>query len=185
MSFSGWDWPRLPRLLHSGKRSSVAMAVAGWTPARSQSMTGVVVEGRPGKVPGDAFWSGGGRSQRSLAESSRNWRPGGGSSEAWKAAQPGRGGGAEWGRPSSASDRLLRSWPLGAGPGQIQPRGLAFFRPNIQRPGRPCQSLLFVRPPGIPALIFCLRDGLAESPARAKGKSPLRVSPFSRLYLAR
>ena len=104
--------------MHSGKRSSVAMAVAGWTPARSQSMTGVVVEGRPGKVPGDAFWSGGGRSQRSLAESSRNWRPGGGSSEAWKAAQPGRGGGAGWGR------FLVRVGDGGAGGGGLLGLGL-------------------------------------------------------------
>lgn len=104
--------------MHSGKCSSVAMAVAGCTPALSQSMTGVVVEGRPGKVPGDAFWSGGGRSQSRVPESSRNWQPGGGSSEAWKAPQLGRGvrgGGGQvalltgcWGRDRSGQD-LARS----------------------------------------------------------------------------
>ena len=86
-----------------------------------------------------------------------------------------------WIRPQSVdSEKSHRV--QGAGHGQLMD---AFFWPNIQRPGRPCQGLLFVRPPGIPALIFCLRDGLAESPATAKGKSPLGVFLFSRLYLAR
>ncbi|EPY80867.1 hypothetical protein CB1_000794007 [Camelus ferus] len=87
-------------------------------------------------VPGDAFWSGGGRSKRSLTERRGNWQPGGGSSKAWKAAQSDSGGnlGVEggrvavvtcyWGRDRSGTE---------AGPGQIQPGGLAFIGPNLQR----------------------------------------------------
>lgn len=75
-----------------------------------------------------------------------------------------------WGRDRSGTE---------AGLGQTHSGGLAFVGPILPRPGRPHRRLLCVRPPRIPALIFCPGDGFPEPPAGAKGESPLQVSPFS------
>lgn len=167
-----------PRLLAfcTGKRSSVAMAVLRLDPPSALSEHDVgVVEGRPGKVPGDA-WSGE-QGHRALGwKASRNWRPRL-HSEAWKAAQPGREGVRGWGTargfdPAAGCDRS----------GKILARSsleASLSSPNIQSvSGRPARAFLSCGHPGF-CPIFCLMA--AESPAMVKGKSPLGVSPFSRL----
>lgn len=144
-------------------------------------MTGVVVGGRPGKVPDDAFWSGGGRSQSSLAERRRNWQPGGGSGEAWKVRSlaegesSGLGGGLGallkccWGRDRSGTEQDLARPSLEAFPSL----GLI----SNGRIGRTRGFFLRATPVSCPD--FWPGDGLPEPPAGAKGKSPLWVSPLA------